>query len=143
MVRRSFSEPPKTAFIPLHCSIVRSHLGHAMEVSTPNLKADITHLRRVQQYTTRLVRDLHPVLHEERLRQVNIFSLECVECGRFCHCRRPPTSFRWLLVQAISRNRRAKSSAPLSGRPCPLYATIFHTEAKGKIIGERMQNEQD
>ncbi len=56
---------------------------------------------------------------------------------------RPPTSFRRLLVQAMSRNRRAGWNAPLPGRPCPVYATIFHAATKDRIAGERMRNEQD
>ncbi len=59
----------------------------------------------MQHLATRLVRGLHPVPHEERLRQVNIFSLERVECGGCCHCQGPPTSFCWLLVQAVEQNR--------------------------------------
>ncbi len=53
-----------------------------------------------------------------------------VEYGRCCYCQRPPTSFRRLLVRAMSRNRRAKSSAPFTARPCPMYATIFHATTK-------------
>ncbi len=49
-----------------------------------------------------------------------------VECSGCCYCQGPRTSFRRLLVQAISRTHRAKSSSLLPGRPCPLYATIFH-----------------
>ncbi len=56
-----------------------------------------------------------------------------------CQFRRPPTSFRWLLILATSCNRKAKSSAPLPGRPCPLHATIFHVANKHK----RMRNGQD
>ncbi len=58
-----------------------------------------------------------------------------VEFGGCCHYQRPPTSFRRLLVQAASRNRRAKSSALLPGSPCPLYATIFHAVTKDRIAG--------
>ncbi len=66
-----------------------------------------------------------------------------VECGGCCHCQRPPTSFRRLLVQAMSRIRRVGLSALLPGRPCPLYATIFHAATKDRTAGERMRNEQD
>ncbi len=47
-----------------------------------------------------------------------------VECGGCCHYQRPPTSCRLLLVLATARNRREESNAPLSGKPCPLYADI-------------------
>ncbi len=50
------------------------------------------------------------------------------------------TSFHRLLVLAMSRDRRAKSSAQLPSRPCPLYATIFHATTKDRIAGDRMWN---
>ncbi len=53
-----------------------------------------------------------------------------VECGQCCHFQRPPTSFRLLLAQAMSRNRRVKWIALLPGRPCSLCVTIFHAATK-------------
>ncbi len=38
------------------------------------------------------------------------------------------TSFRWLVVQAMSRKRRAKSNALLPGRPCPAKDRISQEE---------------
>ncbi len=55
-----------------------------------------------------------------------------VECGGCCHCQRPPTSFRQLLLQAIFCNHRAKLSALLPSRPCPLYTTVFHSNSAFK-----------
>ncbi len=52
MLSHSLSELSKTAFIPLNCAIVRPHLDYAM-------------------------RGLRQVLHKERLRYLNLFSLEC------------------------------------------------------------------
>ncbi len=46
-----------------------------------------------------------------------------VECGGCCHCQRPPKSFRRILVQPMTRSRRAKLSALLPCRPCPLSLT--------------------
>ncbi len=55
---------------------MRQHLEYAMEADSPNRKADINHLERVQRLATRLVRGLRHVKYEERLRQLNLFSLE-------------------------------------------------------------------
>ncbi len=76
MVRRSFCELSKTAFTPLYCALVRPHLKYAMEANAPTLRADITQLERVQRLATRLVRGHSHVPYEERLRQLNLFSLE-------------------------------------------------------------------
>ncbi len=69
-----------------------------------------------------------------------IIRVKCVGC---CHGQRPPPSFHRLLAQAMSHSRRPKSSIALPGRPCTLYATIFHTVTKDRVAGERMRNGQD
>ncbi len=76
MVRRSFRELSKTEFTPLYCALVRPHLEFAMEANAPTLRADINRLERIQRLATRQVRGLCHVPYEERLRQLNLFSLE-------------------------------------------------------------------
>ncbi len=61
---------------PLYCALVLPHLEYAMEANVPTLRADINQLERVQHFATRLVRGLRHMLYEERLRQLNPFSLE-------------------------------------------------------------------
>ncbi len=58
------------------CALVRPYLEYAMEANGPTPRADINQLERVQWLATRLVRGLRHVPYEERLRQLNIFSLE-------------------------------------------------------------------
>ncbi len=70
MVRRSFCELSKSAFIPLYCALVRPHQENAMEANSQNLRANISHKRRVQCLVTR------HVPFEEWLRQFHLFSVE-------------------------------------------------------------------
>ncbi len=76
MVRRSFCELLKTAFFPLYCALVRPHLEYAMAANALTLRADEYQLERVQRLATRLAWGLRHVPYEERLRQLNLFSLE-------------------------------------------------------------------
>ncbi len=48
-----------------------------------------------------------------------------------------PACSGWQPVQTTLHTRRAESIAPLPGRPCPSYATIFHT---GTIDRVRREN---
>ncbi len=68
--RLLFCDLSKATFNPLYCAIVRPRLEHAMEANAPKLRADINQIERVQRLATRLVP------YEERLRQLNLFSLE-------------------------------------------------------------------
>ncbi len=76
MVRWSFMDFSKAAFFPLFCAIVRPHLEYAMDANAQTLRADSNHLKRIQCLTTGSVRGLRHVPDEERLRQLNLFSLE-------------------------------------------------------------------
>ncbi len=55
MIRRSFQDLSKSAFIPLYGALVRPHLEYDLSACSPNLVADINHLERIQRLATRLV----------------------------------------------------------------------------------------
>ncbi len=45
MIRRSFQDLSKSAFMPLYGALVRPHLEYGMPACSPNLVADINHLK--------------------------------------------------------------------------------------------------
>ncbi len=52
MIRRSFTDLPKAALIPLYCAVVRPHLEFSMEANPLNLMPGINHLERAQRSAT-------------------------------------------------------------------------------------------
>ncbi len=56
---------------------MRPHLKYAMEANAPLLRANIHQLERVKHLAKPLVRGLLHVPYEERLNQLNLFSLDC------------------------------------------------------------------
>ncbi len=67
MIRRSFQDLSKSAFIPLKKALVRLHLEYGMPTCSPNLVADTNLLERIQRLTVRLVTGMHHLPYEERL----------------------------------------------------------------------------
>ncbi len=76
MIRRSFQDLSKSAFIPLYRASVRPHLKYGMPACSPKLVADINHLERIQILVARLLTGMHHRLYEERLQRLGLYSLQ-------------------------------------------------------------------
>ncbi len=76
MIRRSFQDLSKSAFIPVYGALVCPHLEYGMPACSPNLVADINHLERIKRLTTRLVTGMCHLLYEERLQRLGLHSLQ-------------------------------------------------------------------
>ncbi len=76
MIRRSFQDLSKSAFIPLYGASVRPHLEYGMPACSPILVADINHLERIQRLATRLVTGMRHLPYEERLQRLGLHSLQ-------------------------------------------------------------------
>ncbi len=72
MIRRSFLDLSKSAFIPIYGALVRPHLEYGMTACS----ADINHLERIQRFATRLVTGIRHLPYEERLQRLNLHSLQ-------------------------------------------------------------------
>ncbi len=76
MIRRSFQDLSKSAFIPLYGALVRPHLEYGMPACLPNLVADINNLERIQRLAARLVTGMRHLPYDERLQLLGLHSLQ-------------------------------------------------------------------
>ncbi len=75
-IKRNFSFKNKDIILPLYNSLVRLHLEHAVQFWSPHLAKDIAKLEAVQRRAMKMIPSLHNKSYEERLAQLNLFSLE-------------------------------------------------------------------
>ncbi len=76
MIRRSFQDLSKSAFIPLYGALVRPHLEYGMPARSQNPVADINLLERIQRLATRLATGMCHLPYEERLQRLGLHSLQ-------------------------------------------------------------------
>ncbi len=76
-INRNFSFKNKDVILPLYISLVRPHLEYAVQFWLPHHAKDIlAKLEAVQRKATTMITSLRNKLYEERLAQLNLFSLE-------------------------------------------------------------------
>ncbi len=75
MIRRSFQNISKWAFIPLYKALVRPYLEYAKSACLADVVADINPLERIQRLTTRLETDIRRLPYEEWQQRLGLHSL--------------------------------------------------------------------
>ncbi len=75
-ISRSFSFKNKDVILPLYINLVRPHLEYAVQFWSPHYAKDIGKLQTVQRRATKMITSLRNKSYEERLAQLNLFSLE-------------------------------------------------------------------
>ncbi len=76
LIKRSFQDLSKSAFIPLYEALVRPHLQYGKQACSFNLVADINHIERIQRLATGWVTGMRHLHYEERLQRLGLHSLQ-------------------------------------------------------------------
>lgn len=76
IIRKSFQDLSATSFLKIYNAYIRPHLEFAVVVWSPLLKQDINRLEGVQRRATKLPRGLKNLPYDERLRLLNLESME-------------------------------------------------------------------
>ena len=75
IIKRTFTQLDKQIFLCLYNTLVRPHLEYGNAVWCPFKMKDITALENVQRHATKLITSIHNLEYEERLKQLNLYTL--------------------------------------------------------------------
>ena len=74
-IGRAFENKSEKVILKLYNSLVRPHLEYCVQFWSPYYRKDIEKLERVQRKITKMIPRLRNISYEERLKELNLFSL--------------------------------------------------------------------
>ena len=75
LIKRTFTFIDKDMFLVLYKAYVRPHLEYCQQAFYPYHQKDINQLEGVQRRATKLVKALHDLPYEDRLKELSLYSL--------------------------------------------------------------------
>jgi len=76
MINRTMVHKTRYNMVALYSAFVRPHLEYSVHFCSPYLRKDVIKLEKVQHRATKLIRVLRNKSYEDRLAELNLFSLE-------------------------------------------------------------------
>ncbi|KFQ77979.1 hypothetical protein N337_06011, partial [Phoenicopterus ruber ruber] len=75
-IKRGVASRSREAILPLSSTLVRPHLEYHVQLWSPQHKKDMDLLERVQRRDTRMIKGMKHLTYEDRLRELDLFSLK-------------------------------------------------------------------
>nr|VZI48321.1 unnamed protein product [Spirometra erinaceieuropaei] len=136
-LRRGFVQIDKQLFEKAYWAFVRSHLKYAVQAWRPWLKKDYKRLERVQVMATKMVKNLHHLLYETRLTELNLLPLNYRQLrGDLIQTYRIATGLECALnfdeVFELAETDR------LRGHPFKLQRKLAHSDVRRNAFSHRI-----